>query len=181
MKLNQTKLTGVYIIENFLMEDARGSFTKTFHTDFFSENNLCTNFKESYFSKSHKDVIRGMHFQLPPYDHEKLIYVAHGEVLDVVVDLRKKSPTYGESIQVELTESNHRSIYIPKGLAHGFKTKKDNTIMVYNVATIYSKEHDFGIKYDSFGFDWGVEKIILSERDQGLMSLNDFEKINPFI
>jgi dTDP-4-dehydrorhamnose 3,5-epimerase len=180
MNLIKTALNGVYIIENYYSEDKRGSFTKTFYEPFFKENNLCIDFKESYFSISKKDVIRGMHFQLPPFDHEKLVHVIQGEAIDVVLDLRKASTTYGKSIEISLTAKNNRSVYIPKGIAHGFKAKLDNTIMVYNVSTYYHKEYDFGIKYDSFNFDWKTESPILSKRDQSFMTLNQFNKENPF-
>lgn len=178
MNLINTELEGVYIIENFFSEDVRGSFIKTYHESFFLENNLCTNFRESYFSISKKNVIRGMHFQLPPYDHEKLVYVVQGEVIDVILDLRKTSQTYGKAIQVTLSNLNYRSVYIPKGLAHGFKAKVDNTIMVYNVATTYNKEYDFGIRYDSFNFDWQTDAPVMSLRDQNLITFSQFDKQN---
>lgn len=181
MNLIQTELEGVYLIESFHAEDVRGSFTKTYHEAFFQNNNLCTNFRESYFSKSHKDVVRGMHFQLPPYEHEKLVYVVQGEVMDVILDLRKSSRTYGKTIQVELSDTNHRSIYIPKGVAHGFKSKIDNTIMVYNVATVYNQEFDSGIRYDSFGFDWEINNPLISERDKKLITFEEFNKLNIFL
>lgn len=180
MQLIATELEGVYIIENYYAEDVRGSFTKVFHEDFFNQNDLCTDFKESYFSISYKDVIRGMHFQLPPYDHEKLVYVAQGEVMDVILDLRTDSLTFGKSIQITLSAQNHRSVYIPKGLAHGFVTKVDQTIMVYQVTTVYNPIADSGIHYDSFGIDWGVENPIVSERDQSFETFSMFQTKNPF-
>uniref|UniRef100_UPI0035632619 dTDP-4-dehydrorhamnose 3,5-epimerase family protein n=1 Tax=Ilyobacter sp. TaxID=3100343 RepID=UPI0035632619 len=115
MKLIKTELKGVFIIETFHAEDERGSFTKTYNKKFFKENKLCSKFKESYYSVSKKDVIRGMHFQLPPHDHEKLVYVIKGKIIDVILDLRKKSETYGKYISIELSEENRHSIYIPKG------------------------------------------------------------------
>ncbi len=180
MKIVETELQGVYIIENFFASDQRGSFIKTFNKEFFEKNGLCTKFEESYFSISNKDVIRGMHFQLPPFDHEKLIYVAKGEVLDVILDLRKNSNTYGKSISINLSGENKKSVYIPKGLAHGFKSLKDETIMVYNVATVYNQLCDFGVHYNSFGFDWEVEKPIISQRDVELINLEKFKENNPF-
>lgn len=180
MKIIKTDLQGVFIIENFHSFDKRGEFIKTYHELFFKDNDLCTDFRESYFTISKRDVIRGMHFQLPPYNHEKLVYIAKGEIEDVVLDLRKSSKTYKKSINVILSDKNHRSIYIPKGLAHGFKTIKDDTITVYNVSTIYNKENDYGIKYDSFGFNWKISNPILSERDSNFIKLNYFLKENPF-
>ena len=181
MKLIKTDLQGVYVIENFNVKDNRGMFTKTYHKDFFEKNDLCTDFKESYFSISKKNVIRGMHFQLPPYHHEKLVYVAKGEITDVILDLRKSSDTYGKSINVILSDNNYRSIYIPKGLAHGFKANIDDTITVYNVSTVYNKESDFGIKFDSFNFNWEmVGEPILSDRDISFISFEEFGSRNPF-
>ncbi|MFZ7131948.1 MAG: dTDP-4-dehydrorhamnose 3,5-epimerase [Eubacteriales bacterium] len=180
MKLIKTELEGVFIIENFHASDERGSFTKTYHSDFFEKNGLCTDFKESYYSISKKNVIRGMHFQLPPHDHEKLVYVVKGEVTDVILDLRKSSKTYGKAISIVLNDKNHRSVYIPKGLAHGFKSIVENTIMIYNVSTVYNKEADCGVYFDSFNFNWELSEPIVSERDKSLITFNEFNKSNPF-
>ncbi|SDC07804.1 MULTISPECIES: dTDP-4-dehydrorhamnose 3,5-epimerase [unclassified Candidatus Frackibacter] len=178
MELIKTKLQGVYIIQNPVFSDNRGVFSKIYHEDIFEKNGLCTDFKESYYSVSKKNVIRGMHFQLPPYDHEKLVYVPKGEVLDVVLDLRTNSDTFGDYIAIELSATNKKSIYIPKGLAHGFKSLKDNTITVYNVSTVYSSDYDTGISWNSFGMDWGLEEPIVSKRDQEFISLDKFD--SPF-
>ena len=180
MKLIKTALPGTFIIENFQAIDQRGSFTKTYQEKFFQENNLCTNFQESFFSISQKNVIRGMHFQLPPYDQAKLVYVVRGEIIDVVLDLRKSSATYGQAIEVILSERNNRSIYVPKGLAHGFISKIDDTITIYHVSTIYNPANDYGVRYNSFGFDWQVKEPVLSERDKNLISLREFDQQNPF-
>ncbi len=180
MKLIKTELEGVFIIENFYASDDRGSFTKTYHNEFFAQNGLCSDFNESYFSISKKNVIRGMHFQLPPHDHEKLIYIAKGEVIDVILDLRKTSNTFGNSISIVLNDRNHRSVYIPKGLAHGFKSMVDNTIMIYNVSTVYNIEADFGVHFDSFNFNWELLEPIISERDRSLITFEEFNKSNFF-
>jgi dTDP-4-dehydrorhamnose 3,5-epimerase len=180
MKLEETVLEGVYIIDNFNASDNRGLFAKTFNKNLFYENNLDFEIRESYYSVSKKNVIRGMHFQLPPHDHEKLVYVPLGEIIDVVVDLRKNSSTYKEFISVKLSAKNKKSIFIPKGLAHGFKAMEDNTITVYNVTSEYNNTFDRGISYDSFGFDWEVEKPLLSGRDCSFNTLKAFSEINPF-
>lgn len=180
MKLIKTKLEGVFIIESFYASDDRGSFTKTYHSEFFSKNGLCNDFKESYYSISKKDVIRGMHFQLPPHDHEKLLYVAKGEVTDVILDLRKSSKSFGKAISIVLNDRNHRSVYIPKGLAHGFKSMEANTIMIYNVSTVYNNEADFGVRFDSIDFNWTISEPIISERDKSLITFEEFKKDNPF-
>lgn len=180
MKIRKTEIEGVFIIENFNSSDDRGSFTKTYHNEFFEESGFCTNFKESYFSISKKNVIRGMHFQLPPYDHEKLVYVAKGEVVDVILDMRKKSDTFGKTISIVLNDNNHRSVYIPKGLAHGFKSMVDNTIMIYNVSTVYNNEADYGVRFDSIDFNWYMDIPIISNRDKSLTTFEEFKKSNPF-
>lgn len=174
MELIKTDLEGVFIIKNKVFKDERGNFIKTYHEKDFKDNNLITNFKESYFSVSKKNVIRGMHFQLPPFDHEKLVYVAKGQVLDVILDLRKNSKTKGKSISINLSEENGYSIYIPKGLAHGFKSLEDGTIMVYNVGTVYNQEADFGVRYNSFNFNWEIENPIISKRDKNFEDLKIF-------
>jgi dTDP-4-dehydrorhamnose 3,5-epimerase len=178
MMIENTKLNGVYIIKNFNNVDSRGEFVKTFNKDFFKNNNLDFEIRESYYSISKKNVIRGMHFQMPPYDHEKLVYVSSGEIIDVVVDLRKKSSTFKEYISVKLSAENKKSIFISKGLAHGFKSLKNNTITIYNVATEYKSEADCGINYNSFNFDWGLKNSIISVRDKSLESLENFN--SPF-
>jgi dTDP-4-dehydrorhamnose 3,5-epimerase len=121
-----------------------------------------------------------MHFQLPPLDHEKLVFVIKGSILDVVLDLRKNSTTFGKCMGVELSEKNRRAIFLPKGVAHGFKSLKNNTITVYNVSSIYNTDHDRGVLYNSFGFDWELEHPILSSRDLGFPSFGEFKEVNPF-
>jgi len=180
MKIEKTALEGVYVINNFNRSDNRGLFVKNFNKTTFQKNNLDFEIKESYYSMSNKNVIRGMHFQLPPHDHDKLVYVPKGSILDLVVDLRKKSKTYKQYISINLSEENMKSIFIPRGMAHGFKSLVNDTITVYNVNTEYNNIADTGINYDSFGFDWKVKKPILSERDANLNSLKEFHEINPF-
>jgi len=180
MTLESTEIEGVYIIDNFNAADERGLFVKTFNKNSFKNSNLNFEIRESYYSISNKNVIRGMHFQLPPYDHEKLVYVPKGSILDVIVDLRKKSKTYKQHISINLSEENKKSIFIPKGLAHGFKCLEDGTITVYNVSSEYNFDSDKGVKFDSFGFDWELEKPLLSERDCSFNTLKEFNEINPF-
>lgn len=178
MKIERTEIEGVYIIDNFNAADDRGLFVKTFNSNSFKENNLDFKIRESYYSISKKNVIRGMHFQLPPHDHEKLVYVPKGSILDVIVDLRKKSKTYKKFISVNLSDENKKSIFITKGLAHGFKSLENDTITVYNVATEYNPIADMGIKFDSFGFNWETEEPIVSERDSAFDFFNEFK--TPF-
>jgi len=172
MLIKKTALEGVFEIENKKFEDHRGLFVKTFHTDVFSESGLESDFKESFYSVSKKGVLRGMHFQLPPYDHAKLVYVTNGEILDVAVDIRKNSSTFGEFFSTNLSSKNVKSLYMAKGFAHGFLTMSDSATVVYLTSTIRSPEAESGIRWDSFGFDWlGVISPIISDRDSLLGEL----------
>lgn len=178
MNIEKTALEGVYIINNFNASDDRGLFVKTFNKDLFTNNNLEFSIRESYFSVSKKNVIRGMHFQLPPHDHEKLVYVPKGSIIDVVLDLRKNSKSFKKFLSIELSSENRKSLFIPKGLAHGFMSLEEDTITVYNVGTEYDSKSDFGINYNSFGYDWEVETPIISSRDLQFDGINEFK--SPF-
>lgn len=158
--------------------DERGSFSKTFHKSTLQENGIEFELNESYFSFSHKDVIRGMHFQLPPHEHAKIVFCPHGAILDVIIDLRKESMTYGQFFAQELSEANHKAYYIPAGFAHGFKALTDRALTYYLVSSEYHKESDTGIRYDSFGFDWAVKNPVISERDLSFLTLEAFD--SPF-
>ncbi len=179
MEIKKTKLEGVHFIEPKVFEDDRGSFVKMFHKNTFIEHGLDYNFQESYYSISKKDVLRGMHFQTPPQDHSKLVHVSRGSILDVVLDIRKGSPTYGDYIKIELSAKNKKSIYIPAGFAHGFLSLEDNTYVNYMQTTMHSKDNDDGIKFDSFDFTWPVENPIVSERDKTFVGLKDY--LTPFV
>ncbi|WP_207655338.1 dTDP-4-dehydrorhamnose 3,5-epimerase family protein [Clostridium vincentii] len=176
MEIVETELEGVYIIKNHVFNDLRGTFTKIYNEDLFNKFSICTDFKESYYTVSKKDVIRGMHFQKPPCDHNKLVYVPKGKITDVILDLRQSSRTYKKFISIELSDSNGYSVYIPKGLAHGFKSLMDDTIVVYQVSTVYNLEGDSGVRWDSFGMRWDILNPIMSDRDK---SFNTADKFNP--
>jgi dTDP-4-dehydrorhamnose 3,5-epimerase len=177
-KIRQTKIPGCLEILPQKLKDKRGFFVKTFHKDMFRKYLLETDFVEEYYSFSYKRVLRGLHFQVPPMDHVKLVYCISGKVLDVVVDLRIGSPTYGEFEMFDLSSEKANMIYIPKGLAHGFYVLSDNAIMVYKVSTFYSPEHDTGILWNSVGIPWPDEKPIISKRDSEFLSFKDFK--SPF-
>ena len=178
MKIKYSEFQDIKIIENAYAYDMRGNFIKTFNEEEFLRLGLNADFKETYYSTSQKDVIRGMHFQLPPYEHDKIIHVICGSVIDVIVDLRKESKNYKRHIAIRLTGNRPRSIYIPKGFAHGFQCLENNTIMLYQVTTGYQPNCDSGIAYDSIGYDWKIEDPILSERDQHFITLEEFA--SPF-
>lgn len=166
------------LIELPAFADDRGVFIKTFHDTTLQEAGIHFTLKESYFSLSHKDVIRGMHFQLPPHQHAKIVFCPKGAILDVIVDLRKHSATYGQYFAQELSEQNHLAYYIPEGFAHGFKALTDDAMTYYLVSSEYHKESDTGIRWDSFGFDWNVASPVISARDQSFVALQDFS--SPF-
>jgi dTDP-4-dehydrorhamnose 3,5-epimerase len=165
MELIPTVLEGCYEVRPFMAQDERGTFVKTFHAEQFLSLGLPIDWREEYYSSSRKDVIRGMHFQTPPYDHEKLVYCMQGKVLDVVLDLRMASTTYGRYISVKLDAASGQGLIIPKGMAHGFLALTEAVLMAYKVTSMYAPENDAGIRWDSFGLDWGVDQPIVSIRD----------------
>lgn len=177
-KIEPSKLSGCYKFSPKIINDVRGRFVKIFHEPSYAALGLETNFTEEYYSISHKNVIRGLHFQVPPMDHVKMVYCLEGHALDVVLDLRVCSPTYGQFELFELNSINSSSIYIPKGMAHGFCALSENTIMVYKVSTVYSPAHDAGILWNSAGIQWPTEDVVMSTRDQGFPTLAQFE--SPF-
>ena len=176
--INQSALSGCVELVSTKKEDNRGYFIKTFHAGFFEQHGLATKFKEQYFSMSVKGCLRGMHFQIPPMDHEKLVYCISGRVMDVVVDLRKSSPTYGMATTFDLSEERANTVYIPRGMAHGFYVFSPQAVLVYNVTTTYSPDHDRGIHWKSVPVDWPDQNPIVSERDSSHQYLNEF--ITPF-
>ncbi len=178
MELIRTNFEGLFIIQHEVFTDNRGLFVKTYNQGVFKKLGIDLNIKERYYSISQKNVIRGMHFQTPPEDHIKLVTVISGKILDVILDIRKKSPTFGKTISIEIEFGEGKTIYIPKGFAHGFAALEDNTIVEYNQTTGYAPNNDAGIKYNSFGFEWGIAKPIISERDNSFISLSNF--VTPF-
>jgi dTDP-4-dehydrorhamnose 3,5-epimerase len=179
MEFIETKLKGVYIIEQNVFQDSRGGFVKTFQEGEFRKRNLEYNFKENYYTESKKNVIRGMHFQSPPCCHAKLVTVIKGLVIDVVLDLREGSDTFQEFVFVKLSRKNRKSVYIPKGCAHGFGVLSDFATTYYMTTSEHAQNYDAGIKYDSFGFDWNIKKPIISDRDGTLINFSDFK--TPFV
>lgn len=171
-------LSGVIEVVPRRFLDERGLFVKTYHRDLFLKEGLGIDWVEEYYSYSHAGVLRGLHFQRPPCDHAKLVYCAVGEVFDVVVDLRRGSPTFGAHCSVTLSAATANMLYIPSGFAHGFYAVTD-ALMMYKVSTVYSPECDDGIRWDSIGCSWLSSAPILSERDRGFSTLERFD--SPFI
>lgn len=174
MKAFDTYIQGLYVITSDTTSDTRGKLNKYFSGSIYYDLSAELNFVESFYSTSKRNVIRGMHFQVPPFDHVKLVHVIRGGVLDVVVDVRKLSPTYGQFYAHILREPDGQaasSMLIDKGLAHGFLSLMDDTIMHYSTTTEYNPGWDMGIRYDSFGFDWKVHDPVISLRDLGFPGL----------
>lgn len=178
MRIVKTDFNDLILIENFNASDSRGTFVKTYNQDFFLENKIQFKIKESFLSINSKNVIRGMHFQKPPFDHSKLVFVSRGSIIDVVVDLRKKSPTFLKTYNVKLSSENNFGIFIPKGFAHGFKSLKNDTQVNYFVDSVYNKDYDTGILYSSVCYDWNIIKPIISKRDLTFEALKKFN--SPF-
>lgn len=175
MKFEALPLSGACLITLPAPTDNRGLFVKTFHDTTLRANGIDFTLRESYFSISAKDVIRGMHFQVPPHQHSKIVFCPQGAIIDVIVDLRRSSPTYGQHFAHELSLDNHKAIYIPEGFAHGFRALTDNAMTYYLVSSEHSKDHDAGIHYASIGFDWQLANPVISTRDLSFGSLQELE------
>lgn len=178
MQINKTKIRDCYEIIPSIFTDNRGMFVKTFHHTSFAENRLETNFVEQYYSVSQQGVLRGLHFQIPPKHHVKLVYCLVGEVLDAVVDLRIGSPTYGQFELFQLSDVKKNMVYIPAGMAHGFYVISEKAVVMCNLSTIHSQECDSGIRWDSLGIPWPDKNPVLSPKDKGLPIFEDFS--SPF-
>ena len=182
MDVIRTEIDGVVIIEPKIFGDARGYFFESFSQREFEEKVRKINFVQDNESMSSYGVMRGLHFQRPPFTQSKLVRCVKGAVLDVAVDIRKGSPTYGQHVAVELTEDNHRQFFVPRGFAHGFAVLSETAIFQYKCDNFYAPQADGGIsiKDESFGIDWKIptDKALLSEKDTLHECLKDFE--SPF-
>ena len=182
MEVIKTSIDGVFIIEPRIFEDSRGYFFESFSQREFNEKVCPITFVQDNESKSSYGVMRGLHFQRPPFTQSKLVRCVKGAVLDVAVDIRKGSPTYGQHVAVELTEDNHRQFFIPKGFAHGFAVLSEIAVFQYKCDDFYHPEADGGISIldESLGIDWRIptEKAILSDKDTKHPLLKDFD--TPF-
>lgn len=182
MNILQTSIPGVVIIEPRLFKDDRGYFFESFSERDFNAQVREVKFVQDNESMSSYGVMRGLHFQRPPYTQSKLVRCVKGAVLDVAVDIRKGSPTYGQHVAVELTEENHRQFFVPRGFAHGFAVLSETAIFQYKCDNFYHPEADGGISIldDSLGIDWHIptDHAILSEKDTKHPLLKDFD--SPF-
>ena len=182
MEIIKTEIEGVVIIEPRIFKDSRGYFFESYSKREFDEKVRPVNFVQDNESCSSYGVMRGLHFQRPPFAQSKLVRCVKGHVLDVAVDIRKGSPTYGHHVGVELTEDNHRQFFIPRGFAHGFAVLSDIAVFQYKCDNYYHPEADGGISIQdtSLGIDWMIDpsKAILSEKDLRHAVLADFD--SPF-
>ena len=182
MEVIKTDIEGLVILEPKVFKDSRGYFFESFSQREFEEKVRKVNFVQDNESMSTYGVMRGLHFQRPPYSQSKLVRCVKGKVLDVAVDIRRGSPTYGQHVAVELSEDNHRQFFIPRGFAHGFVVLSETAKFQYKCDNFYTPEADGGIsiKDESLGIDWGIsiEDAILSEKDLKHLCLKEFD--SPF-
>lgn len=180
MEVIETKIKDLFIIKPRVFADERGYFFESYNEAVFKQNGIDANFVQDNQSLSNAGVLRGLHFQAPPFAQGKLVRVITGAVLDVAVDIRKNSPTYGEHVAVELTEENKTMFYIPPGFAHGFLTLRDNTIFSYKCTGLYNKASEGTIQWNDkkININWNIANPILSEKDLNGLSLEDFK--SPF-
>ena len=176
MKILETPISGVLLIEPRVFSDSRGIFFESFNEKSLKEAGLQHDFVQDNQSLSKKGVIRGLHFQRHPYEQGKLVRVSKGSVIDVAVDLRKNSPTFGRHYDVELNDRNHYLLWIPPGFAHGFSVLEDDTIFQYKVTNYYNSASESGINFNDIdlNINWGIKNGIVSEKDKVLPSYKDY-------
>lgn len=183
MNVIDTEIEGLKIIEPKVFGDARGYFFESFsERDFAEQTGISVKFVQDNESKSRYGVVRGLHFQKPPYAQAKLVRVVVGTVLDIAVDIRQGSPTYGHHVAVELSAENHRQLFLPKGMAHGFSVLSDEVVFQYKCDEYYNPQSEGAIAWDdpTLAIDWRVpsDKVLLSEKDRHHPGFNEF--ISPF-
>lgn len=182
MKFIETEISDVFAIEPSVFQDERGYFLESFNLEKFEEFLCPIKFVQDNESKSSKGVLRGLHFQKPPFDQAKLIRCIEGNVLDVAVDIRKGSPAFGKYIKVQLSGENKKQLFVPRGFAHGFAVLSNSAVIAYKVDNKYAPEYDAGIRWNdpNLNINWGLEEneIILSDKDAALPFLSELD--TPF-
>ena len=168
MKLIKTPLKDLIIVQPKIFEDARGYFLESYNKKLFSQAGINADFVQDNQSQSQKNVLRGLHFQNPPHSQGKLVRVLKGAVLDVAVDIRQNSATYGKHFSIRLDEKNKTMLFIPQGFAHGFLTLEDDTVFFYKCTNFYDKESEDTILWNDpdLAIDWGIKNPVLSEKDK---------------
>jgi dTDP-4-dehydrorhamnose 3,5-epimerase len=173
----ETALPGCFVIRPYRFGDERGTFVKSFHAPGFEALGLETGMVETFWSTSKRSVIRGLHYQAPPYDHAKIVTCVRGEMFAAVVDLRSRSSSFGRHVVVELTADDPMLIYVPRGMAHGFQALGDGCTVLYQTSSPHEPSADLGVRWDSCGIQW-PEIPTLSSRDRALPSFADYAR-NP--
>ncbi len=179
--VEEKEIEGIIIFETEVFRDDRGYFMEFYNEKRFNHNVLENfSFKQDNISCSKKNVLRGLHFQAPPYEQGKLIQVLNGRVLDVIVDLRIGSKTFGKHMKIELSSDNRKQLWIPPGFAHGFLTLEDDTLFSYKCTNHYSKNHEMDLLWndENLNIDWGIENPIISEKDKKATKFQDLN--SPF-
>ena len=181
MKVETYSILGPLLITPSIFEDERGHFFESFSKALFQQHGINSEFVQDNQSLSQKGTLRGLHFQAPPFDQGKLVRVSRGRVIDIIVDIRKSSPTYGQNITVELSDKNKQQLWVPPGFAHGFSVIEDNTIFQYKCTQYYNKASEGGVIYNdnTLALDWKIENPIVSEKDLILPAFKNFN--SPFI
>lgn len=179
MEIIRTEIDGVVVVEPRIFGDHRGYFFESFSEREFFEKVAPVRFVQDNESKSAYGVIRGLHFQKPPYAQAKLVRVVSGRVLDVAVDLRSGSPTFGKYVSVELSEENHRQLFLPKGFAHGFCVLSDTAVLQYKCDEFYAPQSEGSVRWDDpeIGIEWPLSDVVLSDKDKFAPYLKDMEKV----
>lgn len=180
MKITTTPIDGLLVIEPQIFKDSRGYFFESYNQDKMKEAGIVLSFVQDNQSLSQKGAVRGLHFQAAPFEQGKLVRVVAGSVRDVVVDIRKNSPTYGQHFSIDLSAENQLMFWIPPGFAHGFETLENNTVFLYKCTNMYNKNSEGGLLWNdpAIGIQWQTSDAIVSEKDQILPLLKDF--VSPF-
>ena len=178
MTFSESEIPGCYRIQFPMHSDPRGILVKTMCRTKFAELGLETEFVETFYTVSNENVLRGMHLQLPPADHAKLVYCILGSAMDVCLDLRRGSPCFGRYVIIELSAEHQNAVYLPRGVAHGFYVREAPAIMAYHITSEYDRQSDSGIAWNSFGVEWPTQTPLMSARDSALAPLKDFD--SPF-
>lgn len=180
MDVSTTNIEGLLVIQPKVFGDERGYFFESFRDDVLNNHGVSSKFIQDNQSKSNKGILRGLHFQKAPHAQGKLVRVVKGSVLDIALDIRTNSPTYGHHFSIELNEVNKTIFYIPPGFAHGFLTLEDNTLFSYKCTNYYNLESEGSVLWnsESLNIDWGIENPILSEKDKTAPNFMDFK--SPF-
>ncbi len=175
MKFSSTQLDGVVLIEPSVYSDTRGFFLESYQKDIFRRNGIRKEFVQDNHSASKKNVFRGLHYQIRPFEQAKLVQVISGAIWDVIVDIRRKSKTFGQWEGFELNAQNHKMLYIPEGFAHGFLALEENTHVIYKTSRIYSPKHESGILWSDpeMAIQWPVKNPVVNERDQSFPVLKN--------